>query len=716
MSHIIMLIPIGPSVGLTTVSLGLIRALQRQSVTVNFFKPIAQLSLGGTNVERSIASLRQATNLNPPEPFTLDYAEEKISQGQGDILLEDIVARCSQRCSSDSVVVMEGLVPTERVPWGNRANMDIAKALNADIIFVTTPGSDTTLQLLERVEIYYNNLGGKKNKHLIGAIINKVGAPVDENGRSCHDLNSYDSQIDSQVESVRDSIVKKFKTSQVKLLGCITWNRELITPRVVDLAHHLSAKFLNEGDCNTRRLRSMAFCDHTLNEIISQIKPGGLLITPADRTDIIVSVCLAVMNGMEIGALLLTGGGEIQEKILPLCQPALEKGLPVMIVPFDTWQTAMDLQLFNLDAPTDDLERAEKVQDFAASSLNESWIETLSSRGADDGKLSPAAFRYKLTQLSIEANKCIVLPEGTEPRTIRAASICAVRNIARTILLGAPEEIHTTAERLGIELPSQISIIDPKLVIEKYVPILVRLRKHKGMTEAVARDQLLDNVVLGTLMLQQGEVDGLVSGAEHTTANTIRPALQLIKTAPGHTLVSSVFFMLLPDQVLVYGDCAINPNPTAEQLSEIAYQSALSAKAFSIDPRVAMISYSTGSSGTGSDVDKVRKATTITKSKYPELTVDGPLQYDAAIMENVAKSKAPDSPVAGKATVFIFPDLNTGNTTYKAVQRSADLVSIGPMLQGLNKPVNDLSRGALVEDIVYTIALTAIQAAQVESL
>jgi phosphate acetyltransferase len=218
-----------------------------------------------------------------------------------------------------------------------------------------------------------------------------------------------------------------------------------------------------------------------------------------------------------------------------------------------------------------------------------------------------------------------------------------------------------------------------------------------------------DNVVLATLMLEQGEVDGLVSGAVHTTANTIRPALQLIKTAPGCSLVSSVFFMLLPDQVLVYGDCAINPDPTAEQLAEIAIQSADSATAFGIEPRVAMISYSTGTSGTGSDVDKVREATRLVREKRPDVIIDGPLQYDAAIMADVAQSKAPNSPVAGKATVFIFPDLNTGNTTYKAVQRSAELISLGPMLQGVRKPVNDLSRGALVDDIVYTVALTAIQ-------
>ncbi|MCR3783061.1 phosphate acetyltransferase, partial [Pseudomonas aeruginosa] len=261
-----------------------------------------------------------------------------------------------------------------------------------------------------------------------------------------------------------------------------------------------------------------------------------------------------------------------------------------------------------------------------------------------------------------------------------------------------------------IVLPEGLEIIDPDLVRQRYVEPMVELRKGKGLNAPMAEQQLEDSVVLATMMLALDEVDGLVSGAIHTTASTIRPALQLIKTAPGYNLVSSVFFMLLPDQVLVYGDCAVNPDPSASDLAEIAVQSAASAQAFGIPARVAMISYSTGDSGSGVDVDKVREATRLAREQRPDLLIDGPLQYDAAAIASVGRQKAPNSPVAGQATVFIFPDLNTGNTTYKAVQRSADCVSVGPMLQGLRKPVNDLSRGALVEDIVYTIALTAIQA------
>lgn len=324
-------------------------------------------------------------------------------------------------------------------------------------------------------------------------------------------------------------------------------------------------------------------------------------------------------------------------------------------------------------------------------------------------KLSPYAFRNQVVQKAQAAKKRIVLPEGDEPRTIEAAAICQSRGIAQCVLLGERTKIEVVAAERGVVLPSDIEIIEPASIAEHYVAPMVERRKGK-IDEAGAKQALQDTVVLGTMMLHMGDVDGLVSGAVHTTADTIRPAFQLIKTAPQYSLVSSVFFMLLPEQVMVYGDCAVNPNPTAEQLAEIAIQSAKSAKAFGIDPKVAMISYSTIDSGSGVDVDTVKQAVQIIREKSPELKVDGPLQFDAATVKNVGKQKAPNSAVAGEANVLIFPDLNTGNTTYKAVQRTADVISVGPMLQGLNKPVNDLSRGALVDDIVYTIALTAIQA------
>lgn len=337
-------------------------------------------------------------------------------------------------------------------------------------------------------------------------------------------------------------------------------------------------------------------------------------------------------------------------------------------------------------------------------------IQPLIQKSQRVRKLSPSAFRSQLVKKAQASKKRIVLPEGAEPRTVEAAVICQSRGIADCILLATQAEVQKVADEKGIQLPDSLQIIDPKSLQEKYVAPMVERRQGK-IDESKARTELQDTVVLGTMMLYMGDVDGLVSGAVHTTANTIRPAFQLIKTAPQYSLVSSIFFMLLPEQVVVYGDCAVNPNPNAEQLAEIAIQSAQSAKAFGIDPKIAMISYSTIDSASGVDVDLVIEATRLIKQKAPELAVDGPLQYDAAVVPSVAKAKAPNSAVAGQANVFIFPSLSVGNALYKAVQRNANVLSVGPMLQGLNKPVNDLSRGCLTDDIVYTIALTAVQAA-----
>jgi phosphate acetyltransferase len=496
------------------------------------------------------------------------------------------------------------------------------------------------------------------------------------------------------------------------LLGSIPWDFDLVAPRVADLSDYLKAEVINAGDMAHRRLRRVTFCARTVSNILNHFTPGALLVTPGDRSDVLVAACLSAMNGTKLGAILLTGGFKPEPRIMTLCEQAMETGLPILATDADTWRTSLLLHNFNMEVPSDDEQRIEKVKEHNAANIDSDWLDSLAKDVAKTRKLSPPAFRFLLTDLARQAKKTIVLPEGNEPRTIKAAAICGERGIAKTVLLGDREEIERIAQQQGVELNENVIIKNPAEIQDNYVAPMVELRKNKGLTPVVAKEQLQDNVVLGTMMLAEDEVDGLVSGAVNTTANTIRPPLQLIKTAPGSSLVSSVFFMLLPDQVLVYGDCAINPDPTAEQLADIAIQSADSAAAFGIEPRVAMISYSTGESGHGADVDKVREATKIAQQKRPDLEIDGPLQYDAAIMENVARKKAPNSKVAGKATVFVFPDLNTGNTTYKAVQRSAELVSIGPMLQGMRKPVNDLSRGALVEDIVYTIALTAIQSKQ----
>lgn len=713
MSRTIMLIPTGTSVGLTSVSLGVVRSMEQKGVQLSVFKPIAQPRISG-NKDQTTEVLRSHSSITTiVEPLTMEYVESLLTSSKKDVLMEEIVARYHDHTKNAEVILIEGLVPTRKHSFAQSLNYEIAKTLGAEIVFVTATGNSSITQMQERLELVRNEFGGQRNKNIIGVIINKVNAPVDEQGRTRPDLSEiFD---DSTKATVANLDPKQLSALNLPVLASIPWNFDLIATRAIDMAKHLGAEIVNEGEIKTRRVKSVTFCARSIPHMLEHFRPGSLLVTSADRPDVLVSASLAAMNGVEIGAVLLTGGYNIDAPIRQLCEQAFETGLPVFMVKSNTWQTSLNLQSFSLEVPADDHERIEKIQNYVARHISSDWIESLVADSERPNRLSPPAFRYQLTELARKAGKRIVLPEGDEPRTVKAASICAERGIATCVLLGNPDDIRRVAAAQGIELGTGIEIVDPIKVREEYVARLVELRKSKGMTEVVAREQLEDNVVLGTLMLEKGEVDGLVSGAVHTTANTIRPPLQLIKTAPGSSLVSSVFFMLLPEQVFVYGDCAINPDPTAEQLSEIAIQSADSAKAFGIDPRVAMISYSTGDSGAGSDVEKVREATRLAQEKRPDLMIDGPLQYDAAVMADVAKSKAPNSPVAGKATVFIFPDLNTGNTTYKAVQRSADLVSIGPMLQGMRKPVNDLSRGALVDDIVYTVALTAIQAVQNES-
>lgn len=714
MSRTIMLIPITAGVGLTSVSLGLLRAMEQKGVRVSFFKPIAQPRKDVDLPDLTTAIVRASSDLDIAEPIAITKVEELISKDQTDVLLEDIVAKHAEISAKAEVTLVEGLVSTRKHSYANRLNYEIAKTLDTEIVFVAMQGTDTPAQLKERISVAMAmaNFGGVKNINLLGVIINKFGAPIDLQGRTRPDLFDVFAKATAQSVAMKEI----FDTSPTKVLGCIPWSIELIATRAKDIAAHLNASIINAGQMDTRRIKGITFCARSVPNMIEDLRAGTLLVTSADRADVIVAACLAAMNGVEIGGLLLTGGFELPKQLNNLCQQAFDLGLPVFSTDSDTWQTSLNLQSFSLEVPADDKDRIEYIKEHIAEYINSSWIESLSNVSDRSRRMSPPAFRYQLTELARQAGKRIVLPEGDEPRTIKAAAICAERNIARCVLLGDPQAIRAAAERQGVVFGAGVEIIDPVQVREKYVARLVELRRSKGITEVVAREQLEDTVVLGTMMLEANEVDGLVSGAVHTTANTIRPPLQIIKTAPGASLVSSVFFMLLPDQVLVYGDCAINPDPDANQLAEIAIQSADSAKAFGIEPRVAMISYSTGTSGQGADVDKVREATRIAKEKRPDLVIDGPLQYDAAIMENVALSKAPNSPVAGKATVFVFPDLNTGNTTYKAVQRSAELVSIGPMLQGMRRPVNDLSRGALVDDIVYTIALTAIQAKQADDL
>lgn len=697
----ILIAPTGVESGLTTISLGLIRALDAQGLKVGFLKPIAP---DYASDERSTHLARTVLHLHTPDPMHLHQIQQRISDGLLDRVLEDVVALHDEVSHDCDVVLIEGLVPDRSEPYTAKLNAEMAKALNADVLLVANGMNRSAAQVQAELKL---QTGMFSSSGLIGCIINKAGhAPEHESIPSGENIALAEQNDDSCCGPLW-----QLSTPHCPVLGVIPWQAGLVSPRMLDIARALHADVLHEGELDSRRVLRIALCARTLGNMVDSLRPGTLVVTPGDRDDIIVAAAIAATNGTRLAGLLLTSGLKPQSNVIELCRAALKTGVPVLLTQHDTFNTAQQLAQLDTHVPMDDVDRVNSIMDTVAGHLDRDTLMQQLGQ-PHPSRLSPAAFRYQIVARARAARKRIVLPEGEEPRTIQAAAICQQRGIADCVLLGDPERIAQTARASEIQLPPDLQILEPASIRARYVRPMTALRKHKQLTAPMAMAQLEDNVVLGTMMLAQNEVDGLVSGAIHTTANTIRPALQLIKTAPGAQLVSSVFFMGLPDQVLVYGDCAVNPDPDAGELADIAIQSAGSAQAMGIPPRIAMISYSTGSSGSGADVEKVRQATELVKQRRPDLIVDGPLQYDAATTASVAHSKAPDSPVAGQATVLIFPDLNTGNTTYKAVQRSANVISIGPMLQGLAKPVNDLSRGALIEDIVYTIALTAIQAQQ----
>jgi phosphate acetyltransferase len=710
MAIAILVVPTEPRVGLTTVALGLVHALDRKGIPVGFCKPIGQPHATDTGPERSTRLARAVTSLNPPEPMSAAEAENLLGHDRENILLEEVIARYERAAQKASVVVVEGLVDTEERSYGTHLNAKMAQSLDARIIIVAAPGRDNPRQVAELVEVVAQAYGGIRHERMIGCIVNLLDAPVDPTGHIRFDFSRAEDIPDQGHAAELQAECARRWPETFKLLGCIPWQRDLIAPRVQDIMHMIGAQVLNEGQLE-RRVTHVALGARTLVNSCQDLRAGAMVIMPGDRDDLLLATCMAAIGGTHVAAVLLTGGIKPDPRVWKLCDPALATGLPVLTIPYSSMQSVLYLPYINLEIPLDDHDRMQRAVETVASHITLEWQEPLLT-AIEERRLSPPAFRHMLVERAHRANKRIILPEGNEPRTIEAAIICHQRNIARCVLMGDAGRMHRLSARRGMTIPPGIEIIDPTQVDPRYIDAMVKLRQDKELSPGLAEEQLHDPVVLGTMMLQLGEVDGLVSGAVHTTANTIRPALQLIKTAPGVKLVSSIFFMCLPEQVLVYGDCAINIDPNADELADIAIQSAESAQAFGITPRVAMLSYSTGTSGTGSNVEKVKEATRIARERRPDLLIDGPLQYDAAAIKAVAQSKAPDSRVAGRATVFIFPDLNAGNTTYKAVQRSADVISIGPMLQGLGKPVNDLSRGALVEDIVFTIALTAIQAEQ----
>ncbi|MCH2176654.1 MAG: phosphate acetyltransferase [Lentisphaeria bacterium] len=709
--HTLLVVPVNSEVGLTTISLGLIRAFERQMLRVGFCKPIAQPKPGeNIDIERSVALVNQVSDIASPPALAKEHAQEMLSDERSQELMEEVVAICTEAAANKDVLIVEGLAMDGDLIYDQVINSMMAKSLNAQLVLVGEQKDKTPEEMAEIFIISAAGYGHRDELEIAGCILNRVPLPV---SKEANDITSLMGKL-----ALKDDISKHETSAYTEALdkhnfhtvGLVPYRPRVSAPRVIDLVHHLKCRVYHEGNWKKRRILSVKLCGRSIPRVLEAFTMGAVIVLPADRFDVLLAASLAVLKGTQIACVVLTGidDHELSEEIRQLCRPALEKGMPLLGVKTNSFDTTLAIKNLPSSLPLDDIVRIEETMNTVANHIDDKWVYSFAG-GRSSSKLSPPAFRHKLIEQVRKKPKRIVLPEGTDERTVHAAILCQERGLANCVILGKEDEVRTLASGEGCEIPKGLEILDPDSLADKYVDELMRLRQHKGLTFEVAMNQLQDPVVAGTMMLKMGHVDGLVSGAINTTANTIRPALQLIKTKPGSNIVSSVFFMCLPDQVVVYGDCAVNPDPTAEQLAEIAIDSADSARQFGINPRVAMISYSTGTSGAGADVDKVAKATEIVREKRPDIEIDGPLQYDAASVKEVAAKKAPNSSVAGKATVFVFPDLNTGNTTYKAVQRSAHVVSMGPMLQGLAKPVNDLSRGALVEDIVYTIVLTAIQ-------
>ena len=519
-------------------------------------------------------------------------------------------------------------------------------------------------------------------------------------------------ELDEVVASVRQVVDAGGPRGRTVPVWALPEDRFLIAPSMRGVLRSVEGELIKgDPELLTREVLGVVVAGMSMVNVLPRLMESAVIIIPADRTEVLLATLLANASGTfpSLAGVVLNGGFELPDAIVRLID-GLGSSLPIIATDLGTYDTAVRIMNTRGRLAADSQRRYD-----TALAMFERHVDTqLLTRElgvARPSVVTPLMFEYGLVDRARSDRRRIVLPEGNDDRVLRAAATVLSRGIADLTILGEPLEVRGRAIELGIDI-RDAEVLSPfdAVHVDKFATEYARLRAHKGVTYAQAADTVTDVSYFGTLMVHLGLADGMVSGAAHTTAHTIRPAFEIIKTAPGVSVVSSVFLMALADRVLVYGDCAVIPDPTSEQLADIAVSSAATAEQFGIEPRVAMLSYSTGESGTGADVEKVRTATALVRERAPELLVEGPIQYDAAADAAVAAAKMPGSEVAGRATVFVFPDLNTGNNTYKAVQRSAGAVAIGPVLQGLNKPINDLSRGALVDDIVNTIAITAIQA------
>ncbi len=684
-----------PYSGKSLVTLGVFETILRKTQKVAFFKPLIRDKSSNTkdkNIELIRSRYQLPQTYNQSFAFYRKDAQKLIGKGKIDEFLEVILQKYKALEETNDFVIVEG---SDYVGEGSYFEFDInalvAKNLGLPALIIGQGLGRVVDDIISPITMAIETFHHQDTK-IIGVIINRV------------------------LPERAEDLLEDMNLQLPKISGfhsVIPIDNVLSSPTMREVAEQLDAHVLF-GENNLENLAtSFQSVAMQLSNYLKIMKDGSVAITPGDRIDILMGALQANSSRKfpSISGMVLTGGFKPPKEVFQLLE-GLPNVFPVLSVKDYTFQTSVNAGNIGSSITSSSdrkiniaLELFDKNVDLKA--FEERVLST------KEAGMTPKMFLYHIQKLATKDRKCIVLPEGSDERVLEAIEILQKKDVVDMIVLGHKEEIKNKANSLGLVIDfEKTPIIDPDDSDRSkgYAQTLYELRKSKGVSLEMATDLMHDVSYFGTMMVHKGEADGMVSGAAHTTQHTIRPALQFIKTKPGYNVVSSVFFMLLDDRVVAYGDCAVNPNPTASELAEIAISSAETTQRFGIEPKVALLSYSSGESGKGEEVEKVRNATKIFKEKAPHVKVEGPIQYDAAVDISVGKKKLPNSEVAGQASVLIFPDLNTGNNTYKAVQRETGAIAVGPVLQGLNKPVNDLSRGCLVEDIVNTVIITAIQA------
>ncbi|WP_300671088.1 phosphate acetyltransferase [Desulfoluna sp.] len=687
--------------GKSTIVLGIMQLLMRDLQNVGFFRPIINPSAEERDPDTDLVLSHFYLGMRYEDTYamTLDEAKKLVNAGKQNQMIEIILSKYKQLEEKYDFVLCEGI----DFVLGNEAftfdiNAVVAANMGCPALVVTNAHNATIDEIVSLNHLAMEDLENK-GVDILGIMVNRAEA--------------------SQTEAILEALEKDIKVDNCSF-HVIPEDSNLMKPTVADLQKWLGAEVIYGKKTMDKMIDGYVIAAMQINNFLNYIKEDSLVVTAGDRTDIILSAMASRLSSSypNISGILLTGGIAPSDSIQRLVEGWEGIPVPILLVKDPTYPTMRNLNHVHARLEPDNPKKI-----ASALGLFEAHVDTQEMRRKlverKSVNVTPQMFEYNLIQKAKKNKQHIVLPEGTGERILNACDILLRRDVCEVTLLGKEAEIQAKIFKLGLDL-SGAHIVEPTKspLYEEYVQEFYEMRKtKKGMNMDVARDLMSDVTYFATMMVHKGNADGMVSGSVNTTAHTIKPAFQIIKTKPDASIVSSIFLMCLKDRVLAFGDCAVNPTPNAEQLAEVAIGSAQTAEIFGVEPRVAMLSYSTGSSGKGAEVEKVIEATRIAKERCPDLLLEGPIQYDAAIDPSVAKTKLPDSKVAGQATVFIFPDLNTGNNTYKAVQRSSDqVVAIGPVLQGLNKPVNDLSRGCTVPDIVNTVAITAVQAQAAKGL